>query len=186
MHRRRTAALCAAILASVIAVQGVQPEPAADPLRDAHAASSQGNGAVGTVLIFVDDLRAEMGPYGTGAVVHTPGFDRLASAWTRTFRHAHTPIAICSPSRWATLSGLRPDRTRLWYIGPNLRDTFDEGANATTLPQAFKEAGKWVKGAGKVFHPGTSSGGPSPSMGGADSPRSYTYENQTTTHGYFW
>jgi hypothetical protein len=142
------------------------------------------NGAVGTVMIFVDDLRAEIGgPFGLDGTVKTPNLDRLAS-WGRAFRHAYTSIAICSPSRWATLSGLRPDTSRVWYIGPYLRETFAEGPNATTMPQAFKEAGiEMVQGAGKTLHPGSSSGGPTSSIGGADAPFSFKYDNQTTTHG---
>eukprot|EP01043_Picozoa_sp_COSAG02_P013613 COSAG02_NODE_548_length_20472_cov_5.958524_3_plen_277_part_00 len=54
------------------------------------------------------------------------------------------------------LTGRRPDRSRVWDIGPYFRDT--TGADWVTLPQAFKQAGYITGGAGKLFHTGAPSG----------------------------
>ena len=83
-------------------------------------------------------------------------------------------VALCSPSRTVLLTGLRPDSTKIWSIGPYFRDTMDTpggrggGQAVVTLPQMFRQAGYYTTGAGKIFHPGTSSGGPSRSEGGGD------------------
>jgi hypothetical protein len=69
----------------------------------------------------------------------------------------------------AFLTGLRPDTTQVWTIGPYFRATSrGQGLNVVTLPQMFKKAGYNVTGAGKIFHPGTPSGGLSTSEGGGD------------------
>lgn len=86
----------------------------------------------------------------------------------------HWQVALCSPSRTVLLTGLRPDSTKIWSIGPYFRDTMDThggrggGQAVITLPQMFRQAGYYTTGAGKIFHPGTSSGGPSRSEGGGD------------------
>eukprot|EP00966_Prymnesium_polylepis_P200057 4636188-Prymnesium_polylepis.1 len=73
------------------------------------------------LLIAVDDLRPDVsGPYGQH--VRTPNIDRLASTGT-TFERAYCQVALCSPSRTSLLTGLRPDTTRVWEIGPYFRET---------------------------------------------------------------
>jgi arylsulfatase A-like enzyme len=64
--------------------------------------------------------------------------------------------ALCAPSRTVMLTGRRPDRSRVWAIGPYFRDT--TGPDWVTLPQAFKQAGYITGGAGKLFHTGAPSG----------------------------
>lgn len=119
-------------------------------------------------MIAVDDLRPDIsGPYGQH--VQTPNIDRLAATGT-TFARAYCQVALCSPSRTSLLTGLRPDTTRVWEIGPYFRETMapEAAAAVVTLPQRFREAGYHTVGAGKVFHPGVSSGGLSSSEGGGD------------------
>ena len=99
-----------------------------------------------------------------------------------TFTRAYTRVTVCSPSRTAMLTGLRPERSRLWTIGPYWRNTTRAaGVPGTfvTLPEALKARGLNATGAGKVWHPGTSSGG-DPSWGGGavggdDQPWSWSY-----------
>eukprot|EP00041_Stephanoeca_diplocostata_P033162 m.1087975 g.1087975 ORF g.1087975 m.1087975 type:complete len:725 (+) comp24285_c0_seq20:131-2305(+) len=119
------------------------------------------------LLIGVDDLRPDIaGPYGQD-FVKTPNLDRLAARGT-TFLRAYCQVALCSPSRTSLLTGLRPDITKVWTIGPYFRKTMGtHGDSVITLPMAFKRDGYHVTGAGKIFHPGTSSGG-SGSEGGGD------------------
>ena len=61
------------------------------------------------VLIFVDDLGyGDLGCYGA-TKVQTPNIDRLA--WEgRRFTDAHSASAVCTPSRYALLTGEYPMR----------------------------------------------------------------------------
>eukprot|EP00040_Diaphanoeca_grandis_P028557 m.165590 g.165590 ORF g.165590 m.165590 type:complete len:742 (-) comp31389_c0_seq4:22-2247(-) len=120
------------------------------------------------LFIGVDDLRPDLaGPFGENFVA-TPSLDRLASQGT-TFLRAYCQISLCSPSRTALLTGLRPDTSKVWEIGPYFRKTMPNGTGeqVITLPQYFRMNGYWTTGAGKIFHPGPSSGGYG-SSGGAD------------------
>ena len=73
------------------------------------------NGAVATeqptnvVLIFADDLGyGDLGCYGA-TKVQTPNIDRLADQGRR-FTDAHSVSAVCTPSRYALLTGQYPVR----------------------------------------------------------------------------
>ena len=92
-----------------------------------------------------------------------------------TFTHAYCQVSLCSPSRTSLLSGLRPDTTHLWTIGPYFRDTFpnNQGKDVVTLTQYFKNNGYYVIGSGKIWHAGTSSGGIG-AEGGGDEPYSWS------------
>lgn len=92
--------------------------------------------------------------------VQTPNLDRLQASGT-TFLRAYCQVALCSPSRTSLLTGLRPDVSKVWTIGPYFRHTMGEAAGdaVVTLPQHFRLNGFHTTGAGKIFHPGSSSGG---------------------------
>ena len=130
-----------------------------------RATSSRPN----VLFIGVDDLRPEIaGNYGQTQII-TPNLERLANRST-TFLKAYCQVALCSPSRTSLLTGLRPDTTGVWTIGPYFRQTMgmDAGNAVVTLPQYFKQNGYTTTGVGKIFHPGTSSGGPSSGEGGGE------------------
>lgn len=145
----------------------------------------------GIIHIVSDDLRTELGGAYGHPNVKTPNWDRLMEGGV-TMLNAYCQYSLCSPSRTSWLTGLRPDTTRIWDIGPYFRDTMPggKGKDVVTLPQAFKEAGWNVSGVGKVFHPGSSSGAPSGfSTGGSDMPYSWTPVPDgpaTIWHGYHW
>jgi arylsulfatase A-like enzyme len=64
------------------------------------------------VLIFADDLGyGDLGCYGATKVT-TPNIDRLA-AQGRMFTDAHSASAVCTPSRYALLTGEYPVRKKL-------------------------------------------------------------------------
>lgn len=103
------------------------------------------------LLIISDDLRPEMGCYDGMAI--TPAIDRLASkAGAVAFDRSYVQQAICNPTRSSFLTSRRPDTTRVWDLKTQFREA-PGGAGWKTLPQAFREAGYWSAGMGKVFHP---------------------------------
>src|SRR5262245_24538851 len=63
------------------------------------------------LLIVADDLRVDLGCYGSTA--KTPHLDALAARGVR-FDRAYCQQALCNPSRSSFLTGRRPDTLRLW------------------------------------------------------------------------
>lgn len=98
------------------------------------------------LFIVVDDLKPELGCYGS-AIAKTPHIDDWAKTATR-FDLAYCQQAVCGPSRSSVLTGLRPDRIRVWDLKTKLRH---ENPMVTTLPQHFKNLGYQTMGMGKVF-----------------------------------
>jgi arylsulfatase A-like enzyme len=105
------------------------------------------------VLIYADDLGyGDVGAYGA-TKIKTPNIDRLA-AEGRRFTDAHSPSAVCTPSRYGLLTGRYPHRERLfsplWSNSPLCIDP-----ESVTLADVFKNAGyataivgKWHLGFG--------------------------------------
>lgn len=113
------------------------------------------------VLIFVDDLGyGDLGCYGA-TKVQTPNIDRLA-AEGRRFTDAHSVSAVCTPSRFALLTGQYPLRARsngangIWgpapVTSPLLIDT-----ETLTIADVFKNQGYKTAAFGK-WHLGFKSG----------------------------
>ena len=110
------------------------------------------------VLIFADDLGyGDLGCYGASKV-QTPNIDRLA-AEGRRFTDAHSVSAVCTPSRYALLTGQYPVRARdgrgVWGPAP-ITSQLLVGTNKATIADVFKSAGydtavigKWHLGFGK-------------------------------------
>ncbi|EDO35341.1 predicted protein [Nematostella vectensis] len=107
------------------------------------------------LLIIADDLRASLGCYGH-RFIQTPYLDSLAVRSVR-FTTSASQIAVCAPSRTSFLTSRRPDTLRL-YSNKGAFYWRTKVGNFTTIPQLFKEAGYFTASAGKVFHPGESSG----------------------------
>ena len=98
------------------------------------------------LFIAVDDLRTSLGCYGD-RLAKTPNIDRLAKEGLR-FNRAYCQQAVCGPSRVSMLTGLLPDRTRVWHNRNLFRDAL---ADAVTLPELFKNNGYHTQSIGKVF-----------------------------------
>jgi iduronate 2-sulfatase len=98
------------------------------------------------LFIMADDLRCEVGCYGSPAI--TPNIDRLAKRSVQ-FDRAFCQQAVCNPSRSSLLTGCRPDTLRLWNNGTHFREL---NPDVTTIPLWFKEHGYVTRCTGKIFH----------------------------------
>lgn len=99
------------------------------------------------LFIAVDDLRPELGCYGRDQI-KSPNIDALAKSGI-VFERAYVQQAVCSPSRTSLLTGLRPDTTKVWDLVTSFRVAQPD---TITLGQAFKSAGYFVQGIGKIYH----------------------------------
>jgi arylsulfatase A len=105
------------------------------------------------VLILADDLGyGDVSCYNPASKINTPHVDRLAKEGMR-FTDAHTPSAVCTPTRYGILTGRYAWRTRLKYrvldgLDPPLIDE-----DQLTVPGLLKQhgydtacVGKWHLG----------------------------------------
>lgn len=99
------------------------------------------------LFIAVDDLRVELGCYGSDHV-KSPNIDGLASQGT-LFSRAYCQQTVCNPSRASMLTGMRPDTLRVWDLPTHFRQNRPA---AVTLPQLFKRSGYHAQCVGKIFH----------------------------------
>ncbi len=99
------------------------------------------------LFIAVDDLRPELGCYGRD-YIKSPNIDALARSGI-VFERAYVQQAVCSPSRTSVMTGLRPDTTKVWDLVTSFRTAQPD---TITLGQAFKNAGYFVQGMGKIYH----------------------------------
>ena len=104
--------------------------------------------AVPTNVLFImaDDLRPELGCYGSAAV--TPHLDALARRGM-LFQRAYCQQAVCNPSRSSLLTGLRPGTLGLYVNGTHFRELKPE---VITLPGWMKKHGYTTRCVGKIFH----------------------------------
>ena len=99
------------------------------------------------LFVVVDDLAATLGCYGD-VVAKTPHIDRLAASGVR-FERAYNQLPLCNPTRASVMTGLRPDRIKVYDLDRHFRD---EVPDAITLPQSFQEAGYLAARVGKIYH----------------------------------
>jgi len=105
------------------------------------------------VIILADDMGyGDPGSYNEGSRIPTPHIDGLAQDGM-LFQDAHSPSAVCTPTRYGLLTGRYAWRTTLkeWVTNgysPSLIDT-----NRLTLPALFQQHG-FVTGAVGKWHLG--------------------------------
>ena len=66
------------------------------------------------------------------------------------FLNNQNQLAICAASRVSFLTGLRPDKTKVWDLKTKMRDV---NPNILTLPEHFKNNGYQTIGVGKIYDP---------------------------------
>jgi len=118
------------------------------------ASFSQENEKPNILFISVDDLKPTIGSFGDDFAV-TPNIDKLSETST-VFLNNHTQLAICAASRVSFLTGLRPDKTKVWDLKTKMRDV---NPNVLTLPEHFKNNGYQTIGVGKIYDPRAVDGG---------------------------
>ena len=101
------------------------------------------------LFIAVDDLRPELGCYGSKIAV-TPNLDALAKGGL-LFNRAYCQQAICRPSRASLMTGMRPESTGLFHNYVSLRELQPD---ILTLPQHLIAHGYETAYVGKIFHNG--------------------------------
>ena len=99
------------------------------------------------LFIAVDDLKPLVSAYGD-LHAKTPGMDRLAREGI-VFKNSYCQQAICAATRASILTGMRPDKTRVWDLVTDFRQV---NPNSVTLPQYFKLMGYETAGMGKIYH----------------------------------
>ena len=101
------------------------------------------------VLILADDLGyGDIGSYNPHSRIQTPHMDQLAEEGMR-FTDAHSPSAVCTPTRYALLTGRYAWRSRLksgvlWGYSPLLIEP-----DLATLPSLLQSAGYYTAAVGK-------------------------------------
>ena len=100
------------------------------------------------LFIAVDDLRDWIGYFGHNPQSKTPNYDRLSRMGT-SFTRAYCASPVCNPSRTALMSGLRPSTSAVYENNIDFRPIIPPAKMLTT---AFREAGYYVHGAGKIYH----------------------------------
>lgn len=101
------------------------------------------------LFIIADDLRTELGCYGS-PLAKTPNLDRLAATGVR-FDNAYCQFPLCNPSRVSMLTGRHPTTTgvlgnRTWFG--------DAHPEIVSMPRYYKDHGYVSVRVGKIFHGG--------------------------------
>ncbi|TWU56684.1 Choline-sulfatase [Rubripirellula tenax] len=115
----------------------------------ALATSTQAADRPNILFIAVDDLRPELGCYGSPIAI-TPNLDALAGGGL-LFNRAYCQQAICRPSRASLMTGARPETTGLFHNYVSLRELQPD---IVTLPQHLIANGYEATYCGKIFHQG--------------------------------
>lgn len=100
------------------------------------------------LFIAVDDLNHWVGYLGRNPQTITPNIDRLAARGVR-FTRSYCAAPVCNPSRAALLSGLRPFTSGVYENDDDWRSVISP---ELTLVTAFRRAGYYTAGAGKIYH----------------------------------
>ncbi|MCB1279026.1 MAG: sulfatase [Prosthecobacter sp.] len=100
------------------------------------------------LFIAIDDLRDWVGYLHHNEQTKTPNIDRLAKMGV-AFTRSYCAAPVCNPSRAALMSGMRPSTTGVYDNNNDWRLAIPMDKPLTT---AFRNAGYFVCGSGKIYH----------------------------------
>ena len=104
------------------------------------------------LFIAIDDLRPELGCYGTN-YIKSPNLDKLASSGT-VFMNHFVQVPTCGASRFSMLSGMLPKTTG--HLSNEAIHKYISGQPETSKPETFihhlKRNGYYTVGIGKISH----------------------------------
>ena len=138
---------------------GAQPaaQPSAQPAAQQPGAQPAAAVLPNVIVVLADDLgMGDLGCYEPDSKIPTPHMDRIAREGLR-FTDAHSPSAVCTPTRYGVLTGRYCWRTRLthgvlWGESASLIDL-----ERLTLPEMLSQrgyrtacVGKWHLGLGSA------------------------------------
>ena len=101
------------------------------------------------IVILADDLGyGDVGVYNKESRIPTPHLDALAQDGIR-FKDAHSPSAVCTPTRYGLLTGEYAWRTRLkrWVLNGSSRSLIED--DCPTLPRSLQANGYVTSAVGK-------------------------------------
>lgn len=99
------------------------------------------------LIIFMDDLRPELGCYGK-THIQSPNIDALATQGV-LFERAYCQQGICAPSRASMMAGKYPDSIGIYDLWSPLRRTVPD---VISMPRYFQSRGYHTASFGKVYH----------------------------------
>jgi arylsulfatase A-like enzyme len=102
------------------------------------------------LFLMSDDMRVELGCYGSEFGAVTPNLDALAKAGVR-FDRNYCQFPLCNPSRSSLLTGRPPTKTSVLGNRTAFRTAHPDWVS---LPQLFKDNGYVSLRSGKIFHGG--------------------------------
>lgn len=143
-------------LACLLAITGCKSKQTATVSeKPEQAVAKETDGKKKNILfIAVDDLKPLLNSYGESQMI-TPNFDRLAKMGV-SFTNAHVQYAVCGPSRASVMTGTYPDRTKVWDLHTNFRESAPE---LISMPEYLISQGYETTAVGKIYHKGSSSPG---------------------------
>ncbi|GAA4304785.1 sulfatase [Aestuariibaculum suncheonense] len=106
------------------------------------------------LFIAVDDLKPLLSNYGHPEMM-TPNFDRLSKMGV-SFTNAHVQYAVCGPSRASVMTGTNPDKTKVWDLHTDFRES---APDLISMPEYLISQGYETTAVGKIYHKGSSSPG---------------------------
>ncbi len=99
------------------------------------------------LILYADDLGfGDLGCYNPDSKIPTPNLDKLAAEGMR-FTDGHSSSGICTPSRYALLTGRHHWRDFHGIVGPLGGSVFEP--ERLTLPEMLKECGYATRAIGK-------------------------------------
>ena len=142
-------------LCILVVVSACNAQKSAKVNDASNTVSTSVNGTKKNILfIAVDDLKPLLSNYGQSQMI-TPNFDRLAKMGM-TFTNAHVQYAVCGPSRASVMTGTNPDRTKVWDLHTDFRES---APDLISMPEYLISQGYETTAVGKIYHKGSSAPG---------------------------